>query len=278
MNILEVVKEHPEVIVFVDEVHSLSNLGGSTDGAQSAGNILKPYITRGDIQLIGCTTNEEYTKYILSDKAFASRFHEIKIEEPTKEATKKILEGILPIETEFFKKEIQEELIDKIIELSAKYTLDQANPRKSINMLELACAYSKVFEEKRENVNIDDIIESIKLKYNIYISKDKLTDTKNGLFEKLLGQDDALNQVLRDLKIVHYNITDIERPSLSVMLCGPTGTGKTETAKIIAKYFFGSEDNLVKINMGEYSAEMDVSKLTGASTGYVGKICCPFIK
>lgn len=227
-------------------------------------------MTKGQIQVIGCTTAEEYTKYILPDKAFASRFHEVKINEPTKEATKKILEGILPVETEYFKKDIQNELLDKVIELSDKYALDQANPRKAINMLELACAYCRVFEEKRQKVDVEDVINSIKLRYNIYISKNKLSDTRKGLFERLLGQDNALNQVLRNLQIVDAEITDPERPCLSMLFCGPTGTGKTETCKIIAKYFYGSEEDLVKVNMGEYSTEQDVSKLSGSAPGLVG--------
>jgi len=269
LNILNVVKVHPEVIIFIDEVHTMLNLGGM-DGDSGAGNLLKPYITRGEIQIIGCTTNEEYTKYFKKDKAFERRFHEIKIGEPSSEATKKILEGLLPVESEFFGRDIQEALLDKIVILSQKYSLDQANPAKAINMLELACAYASIFEQKGLPVNVDDIIGSIKLKYNIYISKDKYSDTKKELFTVLLGQDDSLNKVCTDLQIVTSGIVDKDRPAYSMLLAGPTGTGKTETAKIIAKNFFGSEDNLVKISMGEYSSEMDVSKLTGASAGYIG--------
>lgn len=268
--ILDVVKENKNVILFIDELHSFLNLGAGSDDSGGAGQLLKPYISRGELQLIASTTQEEYSKYILKDKAFARRFHEVKIEEPNREATRKILEGMLPVETEYFKREIQVELLDKIIDLAEKYTLDQANPAKAINMLELACAYAKVFEENKTAVDVDDVIQSVKLKYNIYISKDKWNDTKKALFEVLLGQDDALNQVLRNLKIVDHGVVDTEKPLISMLFCGPTGTGKTETAKIIAKNFFGSEENIVKINMGEYSTEQDVSKLSGSAPGLVG--------
>ena len=269
-NILEIVKDHPEIILFVDEGHMLVDLGGTSDGSVSAGNILKPYISRGEVQLILATTNEEYTQYILPEKAFKRRFHEVKISEPTREETIEILKGLVPTESKFFNRSIQEELIDKVVTLSNKYTLDEANPAKSINMLELACAYALVFVENREEVNVDDVIESVKLKYDIYISEEKYKDTKDELFKELLGQDDALNQVCRNLRAVEKGLCDRTKPMFSMLFAGPTGTGKTETAKIIARKFFGSDQNLIKINMGEYSAEMDVSKLTGSAKGYVG--------
>ena len=222
-NIIDVVKEHPEVILFIDELHSFLGAGQGSEDAGGCGQLIKPYISRGEIQLIGATTNEEYTKYVLKDKAFARRFHEVKIEEPNKEALRKILEGILPTETEFFKREIQTELVDRVLDLSAKYSLDLANPAKAINMLELACAYSKIFEEKKQIVDLDSVIKSVKLKYNIYISNNKLTDTDKELHKVLLGQDKALSQVLRNLKIIDRGIVDKTKPLMSMLLCGPTG-------------------------------------------------------
>lgn len=270
MNILNIVKKNKNVILFVDELHTMMESGGSTDGSQSVGQMLKPFLTRGDIQMIAATTNEEYTKYINKDKAFASRFHEVKISEPSRKAVKAILEGLMPVESEYFKKEIQMELIERILDMAEMYSLDQANPRKSINMLELACAYSRVFEEEKRIVDVSDVIDSIRLRYNIYISENKVDDTKEELFNVLLGQDEALNQIVRNLRMVDAGITDIDRPAMSMLLCGSTGTGKTESCKIIAERYFGSEDCLVKVACGEYSDSLAASKLTGASAGYVG--------
>lgn len=222
-NIIEVVKTKPNVVIFVDEGHMLVNLGDSTDGSTSAGNIIKPYITRGEIRMILATTNDEYTKHILPNKAFARRFHEVKINEPSKEETKEILVGLLPVETEFFSREIQLDLVDRIIDLSSKYSLELANPAKSINMLELACAYSKVFEEKNTEVIVNDIIQSIRLKYDIYISDNKYLDTKEELNSFLLGQSQPLDQICRNLRVVERNIVDKDRPLMSMMFCGSTG-------------------------------------------------------
>lgn len=222
-NILEIVKNHPEIILFVDEGHMLVDLGGTSDGSVSAGNILKPYISRGEVQLILATTNEEYTQYILPEKAFKRRFHEIKISEPTREETIQILKGLVPTESQFFNREIQDDLIEKVVTLSNKYTLDEANPAKSINMLELACAYALVFVENRQQVVVDDVIESVKLKYDVYLSEEKYSDTKRELFKELLGQDDALNQVCRNLRAVEKGLCDPTKPLYSMLFCGPTG-------------------------------------------------------
>ena len=223
LNILELIKAHPEVILFIDECQSFIKLGQGQDDAGGAGDIIKPYITRGELQMIMCTTNEEYTKYILPDKAFARRFTQVLIQEPSEGDLKEILKGILPVENEYFKKELQLELLDEIVELSKKYSLDLSNPAKAINMLELACAYSRVFEEKKQVVDIHDVVESVKLRYAIYISDDKLTETKKALFDKLLGQDKALNQICRDLKIVDKGLYDPEKPMFSMLFAGPTG-------------------------------------------------------
>lgn len=223
MNILNIIKDHPEIILFIDELHTFVSLGSGTEDSNSCGNMIKPYITRGEIQMIGCTTSEEYTKYILKDKAFARRFHKVLIQEPSQEETVEILKGLLPVETEFFKKDCQFELLNKIVELSEKYTLDQANPAKSINMLELAFAYCKVFEDKKQSVNIEDVLNSIKLKYNIFISEDRLRELRQELTEKLLGEDEPLKRVMRNMTTVEKGLYDPEKPMFSMLLAGPTG-------------------------------------------------------
>jgi len=114
-------------------------------------------------------------------------------------------------------------LVERILDLSETYSLDLANPAKSINMLEVAFAYSKVFQEQNTEVDINDVIQSVKLKYNVFISKDKLAQTEKELHSYILGQEPALNQVVKNLKIVSRGIVDQTKPMMSMLLCGPTG-------------------------------------------------------
>lgn len=269
-NICNVLKDTPNAIMFIDEIHTIVKMGDGTEGASNVGNLIKPYLSNGEIQVIGATTDDEYSKHIENEKAFASRFHKLLIKEPTKEEVIEILKALLPVETEFFKKNVQEELCARIAKMSYQYTLDKANPRKAIMMLEDACAYARVFEEQKTDVDLESVIESVKIKYNVYITETKYSDTRKALFDKLLSQEDALNQVCKGLYLVDKGIVDPERPLLSLILAGPTGTGKTETCKLIAKHFFGSENALVKLNMSQYRDEASASKINGANPGYVG--------
>jgi ATP-dependent Clp protease ATP-binding subunit ClpA len=269
MNIIKAVKANPEVILFIDEAHMMTKLGDA-EGAASAGNIFKPFITRGEVQMIWATTTDEYQKHIDKDKALARRFHKVNISEPSKEETHSILVGILPSVEEFFKKKGSKDLVDKVLEFAEKYTLDQANPAKAINMLELAFANSKVFNEDGQIVFTKDVMDSIKLKYDINISDTKSDDTALELKSAILGQEEPLQKIVNNLRFIENGLVDLEKPLLSMIFAGPTGVGKTETAKIMAKKYFGSEKNLIKINMGEYGTEMDVTKITGSAPGYVG--------
>jgi ATP-dependent Clp protease ATP-binding subunit ClpA len=268
-NVINAVKAHPNVILFIDEAHQMSKLGDS-EGASSAGNIIKPFITRGELQMIWATTDDEFQKHIDKDKALARRFHKVNISEPTEEETLEILKGIMPSLEKFFGKKSSPELVEKVAKYSMKYTIDQANPAKAINMLELAFANSKVFNENNEVVFTKDILDAIKLKYDIVISENKTKSTEDKLKSFILGQNDIIEKVLVNLKFIEKGLVDTEKPLVSMIFAGPTGVGKTETSKIIAEQFCGSEKNLIKVNMGEYGTEMDVTKITGSAPGYIG--------
>ena len=259
----------PRAILFIDEAHQMLKLGDGS-GASNAGNIIKPFITRGDLQMIWATTNDEYNQTINQDKALARRFHKINISEPTPDQTIQILQGILPGLEIHYQRKAPDGLLPKILELAEKYNIEQANPAKSINMLELAFVNSKVFNNASEVVNDDDLNDSIQLKYGITVSKTKTIDTIEELNSFILGQEEPLAKVGENLRYIEKGFVDSEKPLISMLFAGPTGVGKTETARIIAKYFCGSENYLIKINMGEFTNEGDITKIIGSPTGYVG--------
>jgi ATP-dependent Clp protease ATP-binding subunit ClpA len=269
MNVIKLVKQNPDVILFIDEAHQMVKLGDA-EGASSAGNIIKPYISRNEIQMIWATTDDEYSKHIDKDKALARRFHRVNVNEPSKEETRQILKGVLPSLETFFNKKGSDDLVEKVLNISEKYTLDQANPAKAINTLELAFAKSKVFNTEGQIVFTQDIMDAIKIKYDINISENKTQSTADELCRSLLGQEEPLTKVINNIRFVERGLVDLEKPLVSMIFAGPTGVGKTETAKIIAKQFCGSEKNLIKVNMGEYGTEMDVTKITGSAPGYIG--------
>lgn len=269
MNLIQSFVAEPNAILFIDEAHQMLKLGDA-EGASNAANILKPFITRGDVQMIWATTNEEYNQTIAKDKALARRFHQVNIPEPTPAQTLQILQGILPGLEAHYNRTAPEGLLPTIIEMADKYNIEQANPAKSINLLELSFANSKVFNEASEVVNDQDLIQSIQLKYGISVSKTKTKDTITELNGFLLGQEEPLAKVGENLKYIEKGFVDSGKPLISMLFAGPTGVGKTETAKIIAKYFCGSENYLIKINMGEFTNQSDISKLIGSPIGYIG--------
>lgn len=269
MNLINALVAEPNAILFIDEAHQMLTLGDG-EGGSNAANILKPFITRGDVQMIWATTNDEFNKTINTDKALARRFHKVNISEPTPAQTLEILMGILPGLETHYSRTAPEGLLPKIIEMADKYNIEQANPAKSINLLELAFVNSKVFNETSKIVNDSDLIQSIQLKYGISVSENKTSDTITELSSFILGQEEPLNKIAENLKYIEKGFVDSNKPLISMIFAGPTGVGKTETAKIIAKYFCGSENYLIKLNMGEFTHKEDINKIIGSPIGYIG--------
>lgn len=268
IKVIDAFKNKSKLLLFIDEAHLLARPMGSAEN--TAANILKPYITRGELQLILATTDAEYMKSLYPDKAFSRRFHKIHISEPTYEETCEILKGITPSLEAHYNRRVSKELIEEAVELADRYTIDFANPAKAINMFELAFAASKVFNEMGEVVMDTDARQAIRTKYNLDIPEERTTASKDALLKMLLGQEEPLEKVMNNLKFVEHNLIRADKPMASMILAGPTGVGKTETAKIIAKKFFGSERSFIKLNMGEYKEAHSVSKILGAPPSYVG--------
>ena len=272
-NILDAVSKLKNVILFIDEFHTIIKAGGagSDSGAESTGaNIMKPYLSRGDIWVIGATTNSEFNEYIAKDKAIVRRFKNVNIHEPSKEETIEIMRGIIPLNDKYFNKTMREELLSKVYELSTQYNLETYNPDKALTMAEAAYAYSVICREQNKDVTIDDMMNAIALQYDIDITENKAAETRSFAKEFLLGQEKPIEAICKYLDMIELNVVDPEKPKAALLFCGPSGVGKTEMAKIIAKKFTGSERNLITVEGSTLQSETGVSTLFGADAGYIG--------
>lgn len=267
-KIIHKVKEDKRAILFIDEIHNLIGAGGA-EGAIDASNILKPYLSRKDIQLIGATTYDEYLKIFEKEKALNRRFQPLMIYEPSKEKTGVILNNIKDLYSTYHAIEIKEELITKLIDYCANYVFDRCFPDKAIDVLDFACVRAKKL--KKSCLEEEDVIKVIESLYHVKISKDdKGKQLIEALKNEVLGQEEAINKIGEQISCIEKGLIEESRPLGVYLFVGPTGVGKTEIAKQIAKTYFGSSDKLCKLDMAEYMGKESVNKLIGSPPGYVG--------
>lgn len=309
-KIIKEIENNPEIILFIDEIHTLSNAGGA-EGAINASDILKPYLARGKIKVIGATTTNEYNKFIAKDKALSRRFDLIKINEPSIDETINILSKIKPSFEHHYNIKISEENIRQIVDLTNKYILDRFNPDKSIDLLDSVCAMKEVKSPKEKNIIIlknklsniieakekmvknnnfeealnyrkqeielyekiekeknssnritnNDIKEVMLRKSNIPNMKNNWKDLKAYLNNEIVGQEEAINEIIASLKSKESDLP------VSILLTGSTGVGKTKTVKEIATYL---KMPLVRLDLSEYNEPVSINRLIGSSAGYVG--------
>lgn len=267
-KIIAKVIENKNAIIFIDEIHSIVGVGGA-EGAIDASNILKPYLARNELKCIGATTYDEYVKYIEKERALERRFQYIYIDEPNLKDTQEILKGIKNSYEKFHNVKISDEIIENIIELTNNYIKNRHNPDKSIDVLDLVCVKTKQNEEN--NVTRNCVIEVIEELANVKIEEKKdLLKIKNELAEQIKGQNKAIEKIIEQLEKLNENINDRNKPQSIFLFVGPSGVGKSETAKLLAKNYYGSEDSLIRLDMSEYSEANSISKLIGSNPGYVG--------
>lgn len=332
-QIISEVTEDSSVILFIDEIHTMIGAGGS-EGAMDASNILKPSLARGDFQLIGATTSEEYTKYFEKDAALVRRFQSILVEEPSPEEAAKILEGLKYKFESHHRVLIPEDVTSYAVELSCRYVNDRFLPDKAIDVLDEACAKKRMkalkvpadmkeeqekqkkiikemealissgqiekareLKDKKEDlqksldkkyrrmenqqkkipvIGKEDVEEIISLWTRIPVSQlkqgemERLKHLEKILHKQVIGQDKAVEAVARAIKRSRVGLKDPKRPIGSFLFLGPTGVGKTELSKSLARAMFGREEDLIRVDMSEYMEKHSVSKIIGSPPGYVG--------
>ena len=277
--ISELAKAKGEVILFIDEIHTLMG-AGQTSGAMDAANLIKPPLARGELWVIGATTYAEYRKHIEKDPAFSRRFVRINVPETTNDETFEILQGIRSRFTEHHGIEIEDEQLKTIVSLSGKYIGDNQFPAKAIQILDNTLArvrLAHILGEKEESlVKNEDIAESIADKTDIPVQKifkdesARLLNLEETLGKGVVGQDDAVRILADRLQMMSLPFRDTNKPRGIFMFTGPSGVGKTEMAKKIADELYASPKQMVRIDMSEYSDSHSAKRLTGADPGLVG--------
>ncbi|HET7302037.1 MAG TPA: ATP-dependent Clp protease ATP-binding subunit [Candidatus Saccharimonadales bacterium] len=320
-----------KTIVFIDEMHLLVG-AGAAEGAMDAGNILKPALARGKVQMIGATTTDEYTKHIEKDAALERRFQPVQVPETTVPETVAILKGLRKHYEEFHGVKVSDEVLQNIVALAKRYVNDRFMPDKAIDLLDETAAHLRVDkgktspqvrelqkEQKLINARIDEAVDAedyeraakakqrasqieqelkkltaadknakridvtdedvadvvarmtgIPVKKVIRSEAKYLLNLEKSLAKHVVGQHEAVEAVSKAIRRNRSGISSANRPIGSFIFLGPTGVGKTELARVLAREFFGSEDALVKIDMSEFGEHHNVSRLVGAPAGYVG--------
>lgn len=267
-KIIKKIKDEPNAIIFIDEIHNIIGAGGA-EGAIDASNILKPYLARGELHCIGATTYDEYIKLIEKEKAVERRFQLIKLDEPNEEKTYEILIGIKKDYEKFHNVNISEEICKKIVSLSKKYIVDRYFPDKAIDVLDCSCVLAK--KNKEVTLNEKTVIETIENLYNVEINKTVIKENLiNDLSSKIIGQKEPIEKIINQISYIEKGLIEDNKPLGVYLFVGSSGVGKTELAKQIAKYYFGSKDAYIKIDMAEFKESHSVSKLIGTPPGYVG--------
>ena len=328
-GLIEEVSANPNIILFIDEIHTLVG-AGAAEGAMDAANILKPALSRGKIRCIGATTPKEYNKSILKDAALERRFQEVKVDEPSQSETVKILEGVIGQYEDFHHVQYRKNTLKLAAELSTKYIHDRQLPDKAIDIIDQAGAkvkmknfvkpdmaftlekqiedlmveedlnpnskknykgkqdklikkYKDLLEKWAEGyckkkffVTVNDIYDVISSRTGIPINSlskkesEILLNLKSNLSNHVFYQDEAIETVYKSIIRARSGLNEGNKPIGSFLFLGKTGVGKTHMAKSLARNYFGSEDNLIHIDMSEYSEKVNVSKLIGSSPGYIG--------
>ena len=270
---------NPNIILFIDEFHTIVGAGGA-QGSLDAANILKPALARGEIQCIGATTVDEFTKIIEKDGALDRRFQKVVVEPTDVPQSIAVLESLKPNYEDFHKVSYTDDAIEACVRLTDRYVTGKFLPDKAIDAMDEAGSMARLNlvrgKRGRNVVDAEDIATVVSKMTGIPVNKvaesegNRIMKMKGRLQSRIIGQDEAIEKVVRAIQRNRAGLKDPNRPIGTFLFFGPTGVGKTQLAKCIAEYLFDSEENMVRIDMSEYMEKFTVSRLVGAPPGYVG--------
>ena len=276
-NLLEELYRDRSTILFIDEIHIITG-AGAAEGAIDAASILKPMLARGEIQLIGATTPEEYRKTIQKDSALERRFGKVMVEEPTPADAEAILNGLMPRYERYHGISIPPQAIHAAVELSVRYLPGRYLPDKAIDLLDEAAAACRIAEKGSEKKALTpaDIAHVVSKASGVpaervgEAERERLAQLEERLSAEVIGQPRAVAAVASAIRRSRTGLRETGRPIGAMLFLGPTGVGKTQLARTLAKCWFGSEKALLRFDMSEYMERHTVARLIGAPPGYVG--------
>jgi len=292
-HILKEVHTHPEIILFIDEIHMLVGAGQTGDGSMDAANLIKPALARGELRCIGATTIAEYRRNIETDPALERRFEKIIVNEPSRDETIEILKGLRHKWEEHHQARITDQALQAAVDLSIRFDGDHQLPDKAIDLIDKAGARTRipilsmmVGDKAASGTHVNGEVtemtvarvlsEKIGVPLDVIMGhiesgeKSRLLELEAFLKKRIIGQDEAIARVCKRLIMAHAGLAERHGPLAVFLFLGPSGVGKTETARSLAEFLFGNEANMIRLDMSEYMEEHSFSKMIGSPPGYVG--------
>lgn len=272
-EVISALESKKNCVLFIDEAHTMKGAGASGNSSLDFANMIKPALAKGSLKVVASTTWEEFYESFEKDRALMRRFYRLSIDEPDTATTEKILIGLSPRLEKFHNVLIDTDAIESAVELSARYMTDKKNPDKSIDLLDSACARERVKDAGTITVTKNMILAQVSKSTGVPVDRlesnnsQRIAHLDTNVKQKLYGQDAVVNQVLERVYISFAGIGNEKKPMASFLFLGPTGTGKTELAKLLSSNL---DMKLLKYDMSEYQEKHTVSTLIGAPPGYVG--------
>lgn len=283
MELLKELEGRVDTILFIDEIHMIMGAGATDGDSVDLANLLKPALARGDLRVIGATTLKEYRAFIAKDPALERRFQMLRVEQLTPEATMEVLKSLAPQLAKHHKVRISIESLEAVVKLTERYMPNRTFPDKAIDILDQACARHRInavmkkdVEKDKNGVTPHSIRKVVSQAASVPIEditredRQRLSNMADVIKTKIIGQDEAVEKVTAAIKKSRAGLADPNRPDAVMLFLGPTGVGKTQLCKELAKSVFGSSNHLITFDMSEYVESHSVSKLIGAPPGYVG--------